>query len=278
LVEEKNYPQRLLNYVPHYSFKGLLIDSHTGNLLKLNKEKRVYRAIHGKTPLTDDQINSLYEQPLADFTGHHTERFLSLSTFFEQASGPLWSEMVDIVDEQRGKQPSYKFVIEEIQCSLNFNFGDYNTGYYFNEMRTNLSRYVFKRPEVFEWLKQIHQGSDQHKPVKLFLLTNSIASYAKLLCEYVFGPEWQTVFDVVLFHGKKPSFWEDSLPFTRVSFAHDDEDSMHRFHLEEDYHSDLQPGLYNHGNASGLMVNVILIIIQSDEMSNCALGLLQIGS
>jgi len=46
-----------------------------------------------------------------------------------------------------------------------------------------------------------------HSGIKLFLLTNSYPGFTKILCNYAFGPDWEQLFDMNLFYGRKPRFW-----------------------------------------------------------------------
>lgn len=70
---------------------------------------------------------------------------------------------------------------------MGFNFGQWNGGYYFQELRDNVEKYIEKRCSIKEFLAEVRKESN----TKVFLLTNSGYDYTKLLLEYAFGPDWE---------------------------------------------------------------------------------------
>ena len=215
LVTYKNYPQQLLSTIlqPATCFRGLLVDLETGHILKIDCDNMVVRAYHGKKQLTEEQLRSTYPKSI-EFDGVHTAQFWSVSTFFESAAAPLWMEMVELIDTTQGVQSSYHKLLKDPDAAVNFNFRTFPEGFFFPQIIKSPETYLFKRDEVVDWLKRIRKGSDSISPIHLFLLTNSDASYAKFLCDYCLGDGWEDLFDIILYFGRKPSFWSSSQPST----------------------------------------------------------------
>ncbi len=69
LVKNMNYPDALYasNYNADLVIRGLVIDKHLGNILKVDDQNFVWRAVFGKTPLVAhqiiNQINNLLRSP-----------------------------------------------------------------------------------------------------------------------------------------------------------------------------------------------------------------------
>ena len=117
-----------MKYDAKFAFKGLLLDTDHGNLVKIDEGKNVTRyvlialvnkaaevvssgtsnemneklidalshkrAYHGTTLLSASELSSAYPIPLLDFEGVSDGRFVPIATFFERPAGPLYAQMV----------------------------------------------------------------------------------------------------------------------------------------------------------------------------------------
>jgi len=78
---------------------------------------------------------------------------------------------------------------------MGFNFGTWTGGYYFPDLRADVSKFIELRPSVKEYLSKVRKDTS----TKVFLLTNSGFDYTNLLLNYAFGTDWQDSFDVLSF-------------------------------------------------------------------------------
>eukprot|EP00049_Salpingoeca_infusionum_P007301 m.118567 g.118567 ORF g.118567 m.118567 type:complete len:255 (+) comp13657_c0_seq12:1023-1787(+) len=77
-------------------------------------------------------------------------------------------------------------------------------------------RYVRKAtPAVRQWLETLRSGHG----VKLFILTNSAQDFASLMLDYSLGEDWAELFDLVIYRGGKPRFFDspNPIPFSSLS-------------------------------------------------------------
>ena len=75
---------------------------------------------------------------------------------------------------------------------------------YFDSFRRNLYKYIYRRPEVREWLLTLREQG-----CRLFLVTNSHFDYTDLLLSYSFGEDWRSLFDISIVYAQKPSFFKN---------------------------------------------------------------------
>ena len=81
-------------------------------------------------------------------------------------------------------------------------------------MAADLPSYVHKDPKLAATLHKFRSAGK-----KLFLLTNSGASYTEAMMTYLLGkempeyPSWKNYFDVIVAASKKPLFFRDEAPF-----------------------------------------------------------------
>jgi len=104
--------------------------------------------------------------------------------------------LVDLIDEQlrsENKLPHdstdftrYNAVNQDIFRAIVHNYGDWNSGWFFPELRERTSEYIDKREAVKKWLINLRNNG-----VKLFLLTNSGHEYSECLMSYAYGSDWR---------------------------------------------------------------------------------------
>ena len=223
LVEEEGYPASLLEREFPFEFakKGLVIDKELGNVVKLDCKARVLQGAHGSRWLSGEELEETYgADPLPDFAGVSTERYWPLNTFFDIPCAPVFAALVDVEGgEGVGKWPakSYADLTADIYKSVNFNYLSFEGGHYFQPFKADPGKYVPERKDIRDWLLSLRKDHG----FKLFLATNSMPEYSKLLLDHAFGKgAWEDVFDVVLFKCRKPAFFtEHDVPFQEVTFG-----------------------------------------------------------
>lgn len=111
-------------------------------------------------------------------------------------------------------QKSYKELWKDMIQGFRHNFGECNRGYYFPEFFRRPSKFLYKRPDLKDWLWRMRHLYGK----KIWLLTNSRHQYAHALLQYMFDtPDWAHWFDLSVVWGRKPNFWSGSHPFIGVT-------------------------------------------------------------
>jgi len=270
-VKQLKYPEELQDAVfdEKYCFRGIVTDLDTGNTLKLDSDKIVIKGYHGSRQLTNEEISTLYPDPL-NFNGAHTDQYWSVSTFFEAGVGPLWVALVDLF-EKSSEPVSYRNILADMRKALDYNFYSFPNGYFFPSIVTNPEKYLFKRDSIVQWLKDISSADASPKPIRLFLLTNSDTNYAAFLAKYCLGNDWEQLFDLVIYFGRKPSFWSTDAMFQRVILR--SEGDNYSFENIQDVTIDTKLGKhYRLGNGAHLTEFFESTIPEGETLQVCYVG------
>ena len=266
LVEQCGYSTALLS-VPFDGTRcsrGLLIDLESGHTLKIDRHNKVIKASFGHQVVPQEDMAKLYPTPV-EFEGDHNKRFFSLNTYFESGAGLLWANLIDLMPS---KTLDYKKLREDIMGAFMYNFGCYPGGYYFPEIISYPAKYLFKRPEVVRWLQTLRESG-----MSLFLLTNSNAFYTKLLCDFSLGENWADLFNLVLFLGRKPSFWKNvDDPASFVPFAMNEASGEYEATAERALIDPSQTKFYERGNAHELAAYMRSTLESDEELRACYVG------
>jgi 5'-nucleotidase len=208
LITKRAYPDtvRGLLYDPTFAIRGLVIDRHTGNILKMDRYGRVGRAYHGHRPLDPAELEELYDGERIKLS---QPRWASIDTLFAlpevvmfaaivehlEPAGPvayskLWQDIRECIDEAH-RDESMKRVI-----------------------KAKLADYIVRDPDLAQTLHKLRSSGK-----RLFLLTNSALDYTEAVMSYLLGsalpayPEWRSYFDIIVVSSRKPSFFTDRDPF-----------------------------------------------------------------
>jgi HAD superfamily 5'-nucleotidase-like hydrolase len=193
-------------YDPSFGFKGLVYDTKLGNLIKVNIDESVICCFHGDTEWTLAQIHNEYDNdnevhasPLFD------ERYVHFQAYYDTAILLLFRNWVIWVDQNTPAwtKPNYGAFMTFLYPILDILYDDWENSLLYTEIRNHPEIYLQPRPKLKTWL------SSTKKIIKTFLLSNSISQYVDFVCEYLFGKEWKSYFDVVITHAQKPSFFDD---------------------------------------------------------------------
>jgi 5'-nucleotidase len=214
LISNRGYPAtvRELKYDPTFAVRGLVIDRHTGNILKMDRYGRVGRAYHGHRPLEPREIEEAYDKERIKLS---QPRWASIDTLFAlpevvmfaaiveqlEADGPvayskLWQDIRECIDEAH-RDESMKRII-----------------------KAKLADYIVRDPDLAPTLHKLRSSGK-----RLFLLTNSAWDYTDAVMSYLLGsalvayPEWRTYFDIIVVSARKPSFFTDRDPFYELDQA-----------------------------------------------------------
>lgn len=235
LVNLKDYPEEILKftYESDKIIRGLLIDRHKGNILKINRFKQVRRVLHG----TQELPTSVYYNDKVDQSD--LERFVSVDTLFALPEAYLFMLMVDLYEKGRLEDHSFTDIYEDIRTCIDMTHRD---GSLKSAIIEDMPRYIFRDPHLSLTLdKFINSGK------KLFLLTNSEYYYTEKVMSYLMDTEnlpyksWRDYFDIIIVSARKPAFFSQSQPFFLVNEKTEEENLL----THEGFDSHL---IYSQGN------------------------------
>lgn len=224
LIDRLSYPQTLRTYQfdQNSIIRGLVVDKHLGNILKLDDQNYVWRASHSRKELSNEQISTFYGSKRIKIGD---ERYYSLDTFFSIPEACLFIDTVSCLYEQDKSAATMQRFIPDKSSLLNFNlvFNEirmamdtiHSDGSLKNEITRDLDRYIEQNSEIYIALKKLNGDGK-----KLFLLTNSSYDYTYIVLNHVFGQEaktgqeWLNLFDIIIVDAKKPDFFTGITPFS----------------------------------------------------------------
>ncbi|XP_071447982.1 5'-nucleotidase domain-containing protein 1 [Hetaerina americana] len=234
MVEVKGYDSKylLMPFSKDIGFvqRCLFVDFERGNLVKLGAKGEVIKASHGTRFLSESEIKDTYgpeqlwkdgltyiKDPLEAWRGPLSDKVRPLLDYFDAPSALVFARTVNTIDES-GDMPVKYNVWPDVLDGLKhmFNPENFDSGEgYFHSMRSDVSKYVHPVDhQVVVWLKSLKQRGK-----KLFLLTGSGMSFASVVAEHSLGPDWRSLFDIVISLARKPWFFiadKEERPFMTV--------------------------------------------------------------
>ena len=237
LIEVKDYPAQLkeLCFQFNAAIRGLVIDKHHGNILKLSRHGAIKRSYHGTHEISFTKQAKLYKSLYLDLKD---ENYLVIDTAFSIAFCSLYAQLIDLKDKEPQAFPSYFDIADDLLYCHDL---VHKNGELKAYVKQNLSQFIIQDPLIVEGLKRFKQHDK-----KVFILTNSEFDYTKSLLDFAISPfldegqTWQDLFDYVICFADKPRFFYDNLKFLRID---PDSGSMHNSTAP------LTPGIYQGGCA-----------------------------
>lgn len=260
--------------------RGLVVDFKTGDLLKLSYNGHVLKAWHGLTSCSDDDIERKYPGRLWP-SFPQLQRMEKIPHAFVQLTAFDWPSQLSICqcvhhfDSSRSGDDKaeagtgagavaplddgvmYAQIMKDHISSFDFIFDNVKAlnsgrGGYFDAIINSPLTYVIPRPRLAEALRAIrNERVEGRKRQAVFLVTNSHMQYAELILNVSLGPEWRTLFDLIIVNAQKGGFFTMERAF-RVLDAHGREDGeiTHSIDLRL---SDKEEGkIYSSGNHRAL--------------------------
>ncbi len=209
---EAGWPVAELRFDPEMVARGLILDLHTGNLVKANRFGFVKRALHGTRPLSFSEQRDEYAQTLVDLSD---PRWIFLNTVFSLSEGCLFAQLMDLYEASQlpgARTPAevYDHVRRRIEAQ-------HLEGRLKAEILQAPEQYVILDPEAaLALLDQRAAGK------RLLLITNSEWAYTAPLMSYAYdrylpeGMTWRDLFDYIIVSARKPAFFMDRGPFFEV--------------------------------------------------------------
>jgi HAD superfamily 5'-nucleotidase-like hydrolase len=212
LVKERGYPPAIaaVLYDPEMAQRGLIVDSTNGNIIKMDRFNHVWRAVHGLTPFTHEQVIESYRRKLIDYSDK--TRFNWLDTLFSLTEVSLYSSMIDMLDR---KDPDlsryYGRVFTDIrECTDEAHRDDSIKCV----VKSDPAKYIEKSAGLAPTLHRFRSDGK-----KLFLLTNSGWEYTSAVMSYLLNgemreyPSWMDYFEIIVVDAQKPGFFSSQERF-----------------------------------------------------------------
>ena len=239
LVEQKNYPQSVLNLKFDFdlAIRGLVIDRKKGNLLKVSRHGAIRASYHGTKPIDFSTQQKLYKSIYIDLS--ETANYTAIDTAFSISVATLFAQLVDIKDtEGKDSMPDYDTMSVDVIGMLDMAHRD---GSLKGVVAKNLDRFIIKDEAVVRGLERFLKYDK-----KIFIVTNSDFYYTKLLLDYAINPflkdgkTWMDLFEITVTNAQKPRFFFDNLRFLKINPA---DGTM------TNYDEPLKRGIYQAGSA-----------------------------
>lgn len=209
---ERGLPVAHLEFDDHLVDRGLIIDTHTGNVVKADRFGYVRAAAHGTAPMPFPDVREAYGRIFVDL---RDERWVFMSTLFDISLAALFGPCVDLLDD--GKLPGvmgYRELFQMVRRSLDHTHIE---GALKAEIMADPTAYVDLDPDAPQALLDQRAAGKQ-----LLLITNSEWLFTDAMMRYAYerylpdGMRWRDLFDLVIVQARKPSFFNDPNPLFEV--------------------------------------------------------------
>uniref|UniRef100_UPI00358FFBD5 5'-nucleotidase domain-containing protein 3-like isoform X2 n=1 Tax=Myxine glutinosa TaxID=7769 RepID=UPI00358FFBD5 len=218
LLEKYKYPKELRQYEYRQDFaiRGLHYDVHKSLLMKIDAFHYIEPGtVHrGLSLVPHEEVQELYEgthvplEQMSDFYGKGSvmKQFMDIFSLPEMT---LLSSVNDyFIRHNIDYDPVhlYKDVSDAVRDV-------HVKGLIYNIIAKDMGRYIQHGKET----KAVLTRLVDHKK-KLFLITNSPYSFVDKGMNYMVGPDWHDLFDVIIVKADKPDFFNDRRrPFRRLA-------------------------------------------------------------
>ncbi|MCB9062317.1 MAG: HAD-IG family 5'-nucleotidase [Halobacteriovoraceae bacterium] len=212
LIEKKNYPKELSEYVFNYRqvIPGLVIDKRHGNLLKLSLYGKVKMCYHGLERISFKQQQELYRSLVIDL---NDPDMMSLDTLFSISDGVLYSNLIDL--KTKGfNLPSFNKIADDVRECVDLVHRD---GSLKGLVKKDIKKYIIQEPQLVDSLEAYKRHGK-----KLLVITNSEYDYCKVLLDFTINPfltdhkHWSELFELVITKSSKPDFFTKNLQFLKI--------------------------------------------------------------
>lgn len=210
LINEYDYPEeiRSFKFIEDFIIRGLVIDTQTGDFIKLNRYGFVRVASHGTKFYSFEEQKDKYGLYSIDIT---EPRYYTIHTLFSQAEGCLYAQLVDYFDEKKGNT-NYQSLFSDVRKCLNDAHQETELK---GEIVANPSKYLIHDKRIVDALLKFKKYGK-----KLALITNSDYDYSRKIMDYCFKPflntSWQQLFDLVIVSANKPEYFTGHNRYLRV--------------------------------------------------------------
>lgn len=232
LVERLGYPAQVLDFKfdPYYWTRGLIIDTHRGNFLKIDRHKYVRVAYHGFNEISSTTRKQLYSGLFNKVLSFSEKHFINLDTLFQFVDAHLYAHLIDMKDNNEfevldGK--TYEELFRDVRACVDLCHRD---GVIKDEVARDPAKYILPDPGMIPMLKRFRDQG-----LKVFLLTNSMWEYTSTAMNFLYHEklvseeqqkknEWLDLFDLVVVGSCKPAYMLD--PYLNLFRVNPDDGSL----------------------------------------------------
>ena len=211
LIKDFGYPEEISNFKFDKDFiiRGLVIDTESGDFLKVNRYGFVRTASHGTRFLDFEEHKKKYGVKSIDFADN---RYYIVHTMFSKAEGCIYAQLVDYYDKKE-KSPQYKKIFSEVRRCL-------NSAHFEPELKgdvaENPQKYLLPDKRTVDALIKYKKFGK-----KLAMITNSDFTYSNKVMSYCYGQylkqPWYKLFDIIVVAANKPDFFTGKNFFLKVN-------------------------------------------------------------
>lgn len=251
LVSYKDYPEGILQLTFDFdkAIRGLVLDSHNGNILKLSRYGAIRQSFHGTEKIPFSEQKKFYRTTYVDL---NDPNYFAVDTSFSIAFCVLYGQIIDYKDQHNSKMPSYNMIAQDLLETVN---EVHMNGRLKQLIAQKPEKYIIQDEKVVAGIKRYIKYNK-----KFFILTNSDYTYAKTLLDYAINPflekgeHWKDLFEIVITSANKPHFFYEEEPFLTIDAKSGKMDSLI---------GSIQPGIYHGGHATQFTEDLKL---QEDEI------------
>jgi len=206
------YPEamREMSYRTDFPIRGLHVDTHLGNVLKMDRYKYVKRAYHGMRELTRDERRHAYHtrriEPASD-------RYHWVDTLYALSEVAVYAAAIEFMEARGECEPEKLF--RDVRAAIDASHQDDSI---LPAILGDKERFLARDDALAQTLHHFRSSGK-----KLFLLTNSQPDYTREMMGYLLGedlgeyPSWERYFDLVITDARKPRFFMEEHPFLDVA-------------------------------------------------------------
>ncbi|XP_070538343.1 5'-nucleotidase domain-containing protein 3-like [Ptychodera flava] len=210
LIKLKKYPEDIadLPYQPDFAVRGLHFDVSKGLLMKIDSFHyiqlgTVYRGLH---PVPDDEVKALYDGthiPLAQMNSFHGTSG-NLRQMMDMFSIPEMTLLANIIEYFTEKNIPYdpEYLYIDVHDAVKI---VHYSGQMHRTVGSAIGKYLESGQKVSELLRRLKEIGKE-----VFLITNSAYDFVAKGMNYIVGPDWIDLFDVIVTNARKPHFFSDT--------------------------------------------------------------------
>lgn len=242
IVDKKLYPEELkaqIDYDKHFAVRGLTFDKERGLLFKLGPNFKVdLTTVHrGKRRLNEEQAL----QALGGFThmrsASQSQNLMGIFDQFSLAEACLLADVCEYFDKNNISF-SPAAVYQDVSSSIAH---VHVSGLMHRTVMADVEKYIHHSPKIPKMLAEFRNSG-----VETFLLSNSSFEYIDVGMKYLCGPDWMSLFSVIMVDAEKPGFFSTRNPFRLLNTASQ--------HVTWGQVENIRPNcVYTKGNVTDLM-------------------------
>jgi 5'-nucleotidase len=207
------YPEVIADipFDPNFAIRGLVIDRHTGHILKMDAHRSVAYGYHGMRRLDDTELDPYRRTP--PMIGAARGRYTLIDTLFELPEAWIYSCLVERL-ETLGRPVDYAVLADDVRSAID---GIHADGSLKIPIQQDIERFIYRDPDLPNTLHRLRSAGK-----KLFLMTNSYSTFTHHVMRYLLDGalpgynDWKSYFDIILTGAAKPSFFRSQAPFAIV--------------------------------------------------------------